>query len=215
MQVPGDIDARLDDLAHANPDSAAIRDERLPYWADLWPSSIALAEELLRTPPFCPDDQILEIGCGLGLASIAAGLRGGRVIMTDYLPEAGRAARRNWAANIDTPPEVRQMDWRAPEPGLRADLILAADVAYEKRSFQPLIKAFKTLLLPDGKILLAEPRRWMFRPFIDSLDEQGFHRETKTRKTTIGNRVVLVDIHALAIRCPPPPITRGQQSAGK
>ena len=68
-------------------DEAAFeRDEFLPYWAELWPSSLALAHAIggraLRGA------RTLELGCGLGLPSIAAALAGGRVLATDWSAEA-------------------------------------------------------------------------------------------------------------------------------
>jgi len=57
------------------------RDERLPYWADLWPSARILAEELavLRLS----GQRVLELGCGLGLVAMGAVLGGARVTATD------------------------------------------------------------------------------------------------------------------------------------
>jgi len=197
LHIPGDTESRLDKLAAAESSSVEVMDERLPYWAELWPSSVALADELLRGPAINPSAKVLEIGCGLGLAGIAASLRGGTVIMTDYLPEALEAARLNWEENTNSPSDIRRMDWRDPNPELRADLILAADVAYEERAFAPLSDVFHHLLLPQGKILLAEPQRRITRPFIRSLRTSNFHCETTTREALIGSRRTMIDIHEL------------------
>src|SRR2546423_1670828 len=72
----------------ANPDDLISeedfdRDERLPYWADLWPSSITLARNLRRfTGP--EGGRLLELGCGSGLLSAAAARLGFAVTATDY-----------------------------------------------------------------------------------------------------------------------------------
>ena len=62
------------------------RDERLPYWADLWPSARILAEELavmrLR------GQRVLELGCGLGLVAIVADP--GRIALQEFLDECSR-----------------------------------------------------------------------------------------------------------------------------
>ena len=54
-----------------------VRDERLPYWADLWPSARILAEELavmrLR------GQRLLELGCGLGFVAMGAVIGGADV----------------------------------------------------------------------------------------------------------------------------------------
>jgi len=203
LKVPADSESRLNDLLDAGPGSIEVKDERLPYWAELWPSSVALAEEILCGPPIDADTDVLEIGCGLGLAGIAAGLRGASVVLTDYLPEAVDAARLNWEENIGTVPHVRQMDWRVPDPDLAAHLILASDVAYEERAFSPLSNAFRRLLRPGGTILLAEPQRRISRPFVDSLRETDFHCETATREARVGDLRSMIDIHTMTHRRQP------------
>src|SRR5512146_678227 len=62
-------------------------DERLPYWAELWPSSIELARFFLREENI-RGRTVLELGCGLGLAGIAAAAAGANVLFTDYEPDA-------------------------------------------------------------------------------------------------------------------------------
>src|SRR5689334_21775933 len=86
------------------PDAAELIDEEafdenefLPYWADVWPSGLALAgavAELVR-----PGERAVELGCGLGIASIAAALAGAEVLATDWSPEALEFTRENAARN--------------------------------------------------------------------------------------------------------------------
>ena len=45
-------------------------DERLPYWADLWPSGIVLARHLAGLD--LTGVRIIEMGAGLGLPSVVA-----------------------------------------------------------------------------------------------------------------------------------------------
>src|SRR3954469_15020063 len=92
-------------------EEAFEQEEFLPYWAELWPSSVALARAVgaraLRGA------RTLELGCRLGLASVAAALSGGRVLATDWSPEAVRFAARNAQRNgaqVDT----MLVDWSAP-----------------------------------------------------------------------------------------------------
>src|SRR3954471_13744302 len=76
---PRDAEALLDEHAFEH-------EEYLPYWAELCPSGVALARAIggraLRGA------RTLELGCGLGLPSIAAALAGGRVLATDWSTEA-------------------------------------------------------------------------------------------------------------------------------
>ena len=61
-------------------------EEFMPYWAELWSSSLALAHDVARRS--LRGARVLELGCGLGLPSIAAALAGGRVLATDWSPDA-------------------------------------------------------------------------------------------------------------------------------
>jgi len=78
---PRDAESLLDEQAFD------ARDEFIPYWADLWPSARLLARTIgaraLR------GRRVLELGCGLGLPSLAAALAGGRPLATDWAPEQG------------------------------------------------------------------------------------------------------------------------------
>ena len=152
-------------------------DGRLPYWADLWASSIVLAGHL-RQRPGLAGKELLELGCGLGLAGIAAAQAGATVVMTDYEEDALEFARFNAATNLD-PGELsrvtfRCMDWRNAEIPETFDIIMGADIAYERRSFEPLISLVRRLLRPGGTFLLTDPDRDIGREFIRLAGSAGF-----------------------------------------
>ena len=67
-------------------EDAYARDERLPYWADLWPSAHVLAEYVARRG--VADTRMVELGCGLGLPSIVAAGHGADVLATDWYSDA-------------------------------------------------------------------------------------------------------------------------------
>lgn len=133
-------------------------DEFLPYWAELWPSGLALADEVASRA--LEGRNVLELGCGLGLPSLVAAARGALVVATDWAPEAlallDGNARRNGVAL-----ETVALDWRRPEPlrGRRFELVLAADVLYEARNVTPLLDAVRALVAPGGEVLVADPGR--------------------------------------------------------
>src|SRR3954463_2456461 len=87
---PRDSDELLEEEAFEH-------EELLPYWAELWPSSVALARAIstrsLRGRP------TLELGCGLGLVSVAAAIAGGRVLATDWSAESVRFTKSNATRN--------------------------------------------------------------------------------------------------------------------
>src|SRR5437879_1992856 len=68
LDLPGASD-RLIDVPAVH--EAFAKDEYLPYWADLWPASRMMAKAILHEP-WTPRTDVLEVGCGLGLAGIAA-----------------------------------------------------------------------------------------------------------------------------------------------
>src|SRR5579862_9849176 len=82
-------------------------DERLPYWAELWPSSLALATSLPPAP-----GRLLELGCGLGLVSSVALSSGWDVVATDYYEDALFFTQLNALAIARTYPDTRLVDWR-------------------------------------------------------------------------------------------------------
>ncbi|MEO7522072.1 MAG: hypothetical protein ABIW79_09675, partial [Gemmatimonas sp.] len=72
-----------------------VQDERLPYWADLWPASVQLAAALLEERG--SGRTLLELGCGVGLATVAAIDAGFTVTATDYYEDALHVTRANAA----------------------------------------------------------------------------------------------------------------------
>src|SRR5438067_11080044 len=84
---PRDAESLLDEQAFTD------SDEFIPYWADLWPSAQLLARTLASRS--LRGARVLELGCGLGLPSLAAAMAGGRVLATDWAPDAIAAAELN------------------------------------------------------------------------------------------------------------------------
>ena len=146
---PRDSEALLDDHAFEH-------EEFLPYWAELWPSGVALARAVAGRA--LKGARVLELGCGLGLPSIAAARAGGRVLATDWSPVAIDLLHDNAARN-GVELETATVSWFAPEPLLERapfDLVLAADVLYERRNVPVLAELLPRL---GGEVLLADPGR--------------------------------------------------------
>lgn len=172
-----DPELLLEALAAKAPDHPDVLDERMPYWAELWPSARVLAEAIL-TQPSLPGVPWLELGCGPGLPGLAAHRRGCRGIWSDYLPEALSLAAWNAHGSGIASPATRLIDWRSPPEDLRVPWILAADVAYEERNFLPLLESFDGLLAPGGEVWLGEPGRPIAQTFFDMLSTEGWERES-------------------------------------
>ena len=113
-------------------------EEFLPYWAELWASAVALAHDVsLRS---LRGKRTLELGCGLGLPSIAAARAGGRVLATDWSSDAVMATAANAERNAVTV-ETLRCAWADPPEAIVErgpwDLVLASDVLYERRNTGP------------------------------------------------------------------------------
>jgi predicted nicotinamide N-methyase len=153
-------------------------DERIPYWAELWPSAVALAYYTTQHLHLVGRG-VLELGCGLGLVSVVAALQGARVLCTDYEPDALAFARHNARRNACRQIRFRLVDWRRPALRRRYDYILASDVIYEARNFEPLVNLLSRYLARGGTAVFAEPGRVNAVPFFALLRQQGFtYRKT-------------------------------------
>jgi methylase of polypeptide subunit release factors len=97
-----------------------------------------MAEYLQTVDWISSDMSILELGCGPGLAGLGAAEFTTDITVSDYEKEAIELAELNWLHTVGTSPKKLLLDWRDPQ-GRQFDLLLAADVAYEKRFFEPLI----------------------------------------------------------------------------
>lgn len=151
-------------------------DERLPYWADVWPSSRALAG-LIRGEAGT-GRTLLELGCGVGLVSVTALRAGFAVTATDYYRDALAVARLNalrLAGDGDARLVTRYVDWRAlPDDLGPFDVVCAADVLYE-REYADLVSAtIARTLAPDGVALVADPGRAALAPFREHMAARGF-----------------------------------------
>ena len=155
--------ADVDLLSPANADELIseddyVMDERLPYWADLWPSAQILAEEV-RTMRLA-DERVLELGCGMGLVAVAAAMAGGAVTATDYYEDAVRFARLNVAEATGREIDTRMVDWsRMPADLGRFGVVLASDVLYEPRYAAMVAGAIAGTLARGGTAIVADPGR--------------------------------------------------------
>ena len=148
-----------------------------PYWAEVWESGVELAHAVSARD--WTGATVLELGCGLGLPSLAAALRGAHVLATDRAADALAFAGANAAENGVTV-ETAVCSWGDPAPLLaRApwDLVLAADVLYGQRGVDEL-----TALLPglveDGEVWVADPDRPLAPAFLAAARERWAVVET-------------------------------------
>jgi predicted nicotinamide N-methyase len=199
------IDARtFSILKPANPDDLIreedfVKDERLPYWADVWPSSIILAEKLLELDG--SGRTALELGCGVGLSTLAATSAGFDVLSTDYYEDALDVTRANVFRNLGSLARTRLVDWRHFPTDLGMfDLVFASDVLYEKEYAELLPILLLRLLAPGGLALSADPGRVAAPIFVERCGTHGLAiRENETRPFKAGEIEQKIDIYAIGL----------------
>jgi predicted nicotinamide N-methyase len=123
--------------------------------------------------------RVLELGCGLGLVSVAAALAGGEVLAVDRSPEAVTFTAANAARNGAS---LRTLvcAFDQPEPLLAEapwDLVLAADVLYEQRNVPVLLWLLPRLVGPGGEAWLADPGRNGLETFLSGAEAAGWRRD--------------------------------------
>jgi predicted nicotinamide N-methyase len=138
---PAEPEALLDEDAFAD-------DEFMPYWAELWPAGLALADALPRD---LEGVHVVELGCGLGVPSLVAAARGAHVTAVDWAADAVELLKDNAARNHLALHAVHA-DWRTFDGSF--DLALAADVLYEGRNVEPLA-GLLSRIAPEALVGLA------------------------------------------------------------
>lgn len=173
IEVPRDIDEVIDYYAQHHAEDENL----LPYYSELWPSALALAKYLLTWSRRLTGTRVIELGCGLGLPSLAAAARGAQVIATDFHPHNERFLRRNIALNSLDNIEYRLLDWNAPPRNLHADLIMGSDLVYEARNIDPFVRCASALCTSQGTVMLADPGRHHLQQTVLQMRTQGFEDE--------------------------------------
>ncbi len=145
------------------PDPGALIDvarfeveEYMPYWAELWASGVRLAAAVANRD--VGGRRVLELGCGLGVPSVAAAVGGATVLAVDWAQEALDVTRQNAERN-GASVETLLADWSKPEALLQRapfDLVLCSDVLYEPRNVDALLDLLPKLA---PEVLLGEPGR--------------------------------------------------------
>ena len=175
-----------------------VKDERLPYWADVWPSSIILAGKLMELEGH--GKTALELGCGVGLSTLAATSAGFDVLSTDYYEDALDVTRANVFRNLGTIARTRLVDWRhLPQDLGTFDLVFASDVLYENEYAELLPVLLLRLLSPTGVALIADPGRVAIPVFLEACATHGLKiRQKETRPFEAGEIKQRIDLYEIA-----------------
>ena len=162
-----------------------VADERLPYWADLWPSAQILANEvaLMRLG----GQRVLELGCGLGVVALGAAMAGAEVTATDYYDDALLFAALNVHVATGKSIATRMVNWVAmPEDLGKFDVVLASDVLYEHRYAAMVADAIARTLVRGGEAIVADPGRIALEEFLEECRDRGLASEPDVRPFVDG-----------------------------
>lgn len=184
---------RLQYCRPANPDSLLDipdvvadydRTGDAPYWPLLWPPAIAMARAVAAAG-WKPGATLLEVGCGIGLASLAAAsMQKWHVTASDRQADAVRLAVANGNLN-GLAIEGLVLDWHDPIERT-FNVILGCEVIYDDRLHAPLLGMIDRMLSADGEVWLADHGR-MHAPLF------------KQRAEAAGFAVTLVDEHGSSL----------------
>lgn len=147
-----------------------VMDERLPYWADIWPSSTILAEQIMKRSG---KGRLLELGCGVGLVTTAAMSIGYDVLASDYYTDALAFTRANSFTNLGRSCHAQMINWREFPADIQGfDVVIASDVLYESEYARLMPKILRQALTLHGVGLIADPGRIAAPEFLEHCEKQ-------------------------------------------
>jgi predicted nicotinamide N-methyase len=193
IQRVKDIDALLNAIS----DEEFNKDERLPYWADIWPSAIALSEYVSENKSEFKDKKIIELGCGLGLVGITGTANGGNVLFTDNDPLALRFTQINFKRNFKRSASVQLLDWRNPVKSQSFDIIIAADIIYEERWLEPVLDILENNLSSEGIAYIAGHDRNVSLGIYEMIKSRNWNRESILKRTKVYDKLHKIIIHRI------------------
>ncbi len=152
----------------------------------VWDSAEVLAR-MMWTRNFC-GEKILEIGCGIGLASLVLSMRSQNISATDQHPESPKFLSFNSELN-DLPPipfELSRWEQPASSPA-QFDLIIGSDVLYEQASLAPLSSFITHHARANCEVVIVDPNRGLRAKFSKQMVKQGFVCNPHTKVTNHHN----------------------------
>lgn len=183
-----------DPLGHAA--ALGISSASWPLFGLVWPSGLHLAAALARRP-VNPAERILEVGCGLALASLVGHRRGANMTASDVHPLAASFLRANVLLNALGPLPYCHGDWSmavdqrplsihgAVVAG-RYELILGSDVLYERDDAGQLPRFIGEHASPAGEVMILDPNRSNRSAFHRRMAALGYELNETPIKDPLG-----------------------------
>lgn len=171
IRALSDLQQFADPNRHA--ERIGISSAQWSLFGQVWPSGRVLAETMSSYA--IDGKRILELGCGLGLASLVLKRRGADVVATDHHPLAEPFLAYNSALNDLPAVSYRELQWAAVDDDIgRFDLIIGSDILYEQGHAAALAGLVARHTNADAEVLFTDPGRGNSAPFTRALAAQGF-----------------------------------------
>ncbi len=172
------IRSLLDPQQYFDPEGAAeaagISPANWPLFGLLWPTSQKLANLMQRID--LRERRILEIGCGLALASLVVHRREGNITASDCHPLTEAFLIENLRQNALPALNYRVGNWARANPALGIfDLIIGADVLYERNHPQQLADFIARHAARRAEVIIIDPNRGNTSAFSRFMGGHGFH----------------------------------------
>lgn len=161
----------FDPEGHA--EALGISSASWPFFGLVWPAGLMLADIMSREGLLGLD--ILELGCGLGFASLIVNARGGAILATDYHPTANAFLDENSRLNgLKVTPFLR-CDWRVDHADIgRYDLIIGSDLLYEPDHPEQLAHFISQHAKETAQIIIVDPIRRLQGKFRQKMEALGY-----------------------------------------
>ena len=177
-----EIRSLLDRQQYWDPDGEAERanvpEAMWSLFGQVWPAGLFLAE-LMATFP-CKGKRILEVGCGLAMASLVLQRRDADVSSTDQHPLADAFLQSNIDLNNLTAIPFQGGSWDECNLAMeKFDLIIGSDLLYEAAQLTLLAAFIERHANPTAEVIIVDPGRGNHGKFNQAMKEQGFSRQTE------------------------------------
>lgn len=142
-------------------------------FGNVWPSGLILAD--IMSSYDVAGINILEVGCGLGIASLITNERGAQHTASDYHPLADEFLQENNRLNKLPPLHFERCDWAEVIPSIGLfDLIIGSDLLYEP-DHPALLSQFINLHSSNSvKVIIIDPGRRQQGQFTRRMEGLGF-----------------------------------------
>lgn len=180
----GDVDIHLrtlrDNQQYEDEDGQAqamgISSATWPLFGIVWESGRVLAD--LVKDADIEGLRILEVGCGIGLASLLLNNRQADITACDHHPRAEEFLQHNAQLNGDEPIPFFRGDWNvAASSNGRFDLIIGSDLLYEPNHAELLSAFIDQHAKPTASAVIVDPRRGNGSAFCRNMLNHGFNRD--------------------------------------